>query len=165
MPAATAPGTPGLAGSRAGLPDFTVPEGWQQEPPASNMRLAQWSANGGLECALFSFPGGGDVRANITRWVRQFEQPDGTSSLERAETMQTTLEGVTTTLVRVQGTFLQQDPPMTGQVVRQPEWDLFGVVFETTPDPYFLKCVGPSTAVEAEAERLTAFMQSFRFDA
>ncbi len=156
---------PGLAarGANATMPEFVLPPGWETETPASSMRMGQWRGPGNVECALFSFPGGGDVRANVSRWVNQFEQPDGSASAEQARSMSMTIDSVDSTFVRVEGTFLSQSPPMTGEVVRLENYGLFGVVFEVSPDPYFVKCVGPAEAIEAQAEPLTAFIGSFRF--
>lgn len=168
--APNAPTAPAIAPSgtiptapAAGVPRYALPEGWSEEPPATSMRLAQIAGPGGVECALFSFPGGGSVEANIARWIDQFEQPDGTASREHARTMSMNIDGSPATFVRVAGTFMSQNPPMSGPIVPMLDYGLFGVVFEVQPDPFFLKCVGPRTAIEAQAESLTQLVGSFRF--
>lgn len=158
---AAAPAIP--AAPAAGVPRYALPDGWTEEPPATSMRLAQIAGPGDIECALFSFPGGGSVEANIARWIDQFEQVDGTSSRDHARTMSMNIDGSPATFVRVAGTFMSQNPPMSGPIVPMESYGLFGVVFEVQPDPYFLKCVGPRDAIEAQAESLTQLVGSFRF--
>lgn len=73
----------------ATVPDrFKAPEGWQSEPPSSNMRIAQFRiprADGDAkdgEVAVFG-NSMGTTRANIDRWRGQFtEVAQGKDSLE-----------------------------------------------------------------------------------
>ena len=66
---------------------FTIPDGWQKIAITSSMRVADFSlprADGDAEDAelvLYYFGGGGgNLDANIARWVGQMQQPDGTAS-------------------------------------------------------------------------------------
>ncbi|TVQ95489.1 MAG: hypothetical protein EA398_17670 [Deltaproteobacteria bacterium] len=145
-----------------------TPEHWEEQPPTSSMRVAQWTllADDGLdpgECVLFHFPGGGDPESNLLRWIAQFEQPDG--SANDAHTFRATREvsGVPVSMVRVAGTYLDQNPPMTGPIVRREGWALIGAVFApATGDPWFLKCTGPAPVMDAHEGAVAHFVDSFR---
>ncbi len=154
----------GAAGSGA---TWTAPDGWRDVPPASSMRVGQWAAGAGggeVECALFHFPGGGGgIEANILRWIGQFEQPDGVPSTERAERSQAVVDGVDVSLVKVAGTFVTQDPPMTGPTVRLADHTLVAAIFDVAPAPYFVKCTGPSAAVDPRMAEIDEFVASFQF--
>ena len=53
---------------------FSPPAGWKSSPPSSKMRAAQFSA-GEAEVVFFYFgpSGGGGVKANVDRWMGQFQ--------------------------------------------------------------------------------------------
>ncbi|MFT4702377.1 MAG: hypothetical protein ACI81R_000061 [Bradymonadia bacterium] len=165
----TAPAPGEAPTSVAGEAQWTLPPGWRSEPPSSSMRVAQFvmpatDELGAIECALFRFPGGGSTDANISRWVGQFEQPDGSSSEERAQRMTMQVGGVEATLLQVTGTFTSQGPTMQGPPERFDEHALFAAVFETPDAPHFLKCTGSRISIGAQAEALSRFVGSFRFD-
>ena len=156
-----ASGVPGIA--------WQTPTAWTQQPPSNAMRLAQWvlpgtEGSGEAQCALFSFPGGGSIEANIGRWIAQFEQPDGSESAEHAERMTLDVQGIDVNLVQVTGTFLSPDPSMRGPVDPRPDHALFAAIFETTPSPHFLKCTGPRKTIGDRALELITFVTSFRFE-
>ena len=82
MPAALA-----AAGLAQGSLQFEPPEGWIEEAAAAPMRVAQFTlpkAERDAEDAVlvvFYFGGeGGDLEANLERWVSHMEQPDGRPS-------------------------------------------------------------------------------------
>ena len=64
------------------------------EPPAGAKRLeptpsraAQYEFNPEVKLVFYHFgdTGAGSVKANIDRWIDQFEQPDGVPSRDRAD--------------------------------------------------------------------------------
>ena len=131
------------------------------------MRVAQWALPGSsddapADCVLFHFPGGGGVDDNIQRWLGQFAQPDGDSSAAAAFRAEREVEGLRVTLVRVEGTYRDQMPPMTGPIIERPSYGLFGAVFTPPGDPYFLKCTGPAVVIAGQQEAMVSFIDSFR---
>ena len=144
---------------------WKVPEGWEQVPPASSMRIAQYRVpgpGGDGEMAVFYFgPGqGGDSTANAVRWARQFEQPDGRPS-EEAMAM-TEIEGtaMTVRLVEVTGTYdggmTMTDAPaekLAGHM-------LLGTIAETSQGPWFFKLTGPESTLRSQRENLVEMMRS-----
>ena len=59
-----------------------VPTSWKQQPPANNLRLGQFeipAVEGDKEPAeltVFNFGFGGGVKANVDRWIEQFDEKD-----------------------------------------------------------------------------------------
>ena len=153
----TPAGNPGLA--------WDVPEGWVAEAPSSNMRIAQWrlsgEANQSAECAVFYFPGGGDVDGNISRWLGQFQQPDGADSAARARRSTIQVNGMPVHIVSVTGTYLTRGPTMQGAELALENHALFGAVIEAS-DMHFLKCTGPSAILQAQAPNFEVFLSSLR---
>src|SRR5689334_20553523 len=107
-----------LAGwlAAAGL-SFSTPPGWHSTPPASSMRIAQFTlprAEGDAadaELVVYFFGGsGGSVDANIERWTGQMQQPDGkpVASVKR-DTVHA--NGLTITLIDVSGTYVAETMP------------------------------------------------------
>jgi hypothetical protein len=154
----------GVAGEAAGL-RWMAPSDWVSEPPASEMRLAQWRITGSAgpaECVLFHFPGGGTVQENVNRWVQQFERADGTPLQEEAEQAAIqTLQGLPLTLVRAHGTYLYQNPPMTGDIERRPAQRLIGGIVQSGEALYFVKCTGPDATLLEQESGIVSFARSF----
>lgn len=146
------------------------PSHWREEPPSSTMRAAQWVVPGDpdaeladAECVLFHFPGGGGAEDNLFRWIAQFEQPDGSSSEGAAERAELPSPHATISLVKVQGTYLEQFPPMSGPIERREGFGLIGAVLEfPAGDPWFLKCTGPAPVIDANEGAIVHFLQHFR---
>src|SRR5919204_5125099 len=59
----------------------TAPASWKEEPPANQMRLAQFKlpkVDGKEDATLVIFKGiSGSAQQNIDRWKGQFEPPEG----------------------------------------------------------------------------------------
>src|SRR5262245_12850856 len=90
---------------------FDAPAAWISKTPSSSMRLAEFTlpktGNDAEDATVtvFYFGGqGGNVQANIDRWIGQIAQPDGKNSkdLAKTSTMQTT-SGMKVTMVDVSG--------------------------------------------------------------
>lgn len=131
------------------------------------MRIAQWALPGSTddapaECIMFHFPGGGGVDDNVFRWLGQFEQPDGSATADQALRATREVNGIEVTLVKTQGTYRDQVPPMTGPVFERPEYALFGAVFTPPGDPYFLKCTGAQSVMEQAEPGMVTLVDSFR---
>jgi hypothetical protein len=143
--------------------DFDIPAGWQSEPPASNMRLAQATipgAKGPGQLAVFFFGpgGGGDVESNIQRWIGQIEPDQGTQPARQSFE---TENGFRITWVEVTGTLL----PSTmgaGPTAAQPNSRLLGAVVEGPGGPWFFKATGPKETMAAEREHFLGMLRSLR---
>ena len=101
------------------------------------------------ECAVFFFGTGqgGDVQSNITRWIGQFVQPDGSDSKSKAQTGHREVNGLHVTTIDLTGTYMSGG--MMGQAaVPKPGFRLLGAIVEAPEGPLFFKLTGPAAAME-----------------
>ena len=125
---------------------FTAPENWKSSPPSSSMRKAQFSIAGengkNAELVFFYFGqgGGGGVRANVDRWLKQFQVKRDQSVTEEV------IHSVKTTFVRAWGTFLSGTP--FGPKTPEPGYSLSGAIIEGKSGALFLKMVGDAEVVD-----------------
>jgi hypothetical protein len=150
---------------------YDVPVGWISRPPASTMRVAEFSlpkAPGETEdaaLAIFFFGGqGGSVDANLDRWIGQMSQPDGKPSKSVARTTHLTSHGLTVTLVDVTGTYIAEMSPGSADHFNKPAFRLRAAVVETAGGPYFVKLTGPAKTVEKWDASFMAFLRSLRVE-
>jgi hypothetical protein len=150
---------------------YAAPEGWVKEQPTSTMRVAQYKlpkAEGDPEDAalvvyFFGATQGGAVQANIDRWVAQVQQPDGSSSKDKAKTETITINGLKVTTVDVAGTYTAEMAPGTGNQRNDANYRLHAAVIETPKGNYFLKLVGPAKTMGRWEQSVTDFLKSFEF--
>src|SRR5438128_1815300 len=97
---------------------FTAPPDWTAKPASSAMRIAEYAlprAAGAPEDAdlvVYFFGGqGGDIEANVTRWIGQMQQPDGRASKDVAARRTVTANGLTVTVLDVPGTYIAEVRP------------------------------------------------------
>lgn len=124
------------------------------------MRQATYQADGAdgpVEIAVFYFGAGqgGDVEANIARWVGQFQDvPEG--GVQRREEE---LNGLRRTHVEVaRGTFASSMPG--GPPSAQSDWGMSASIVETANGPYFFKMTGPAGSVAAQKETFARLLAS-----
>lgn len=147
---------------------FITPDGWQKQPVASSMRVAEFSlprAAGDAEDAqlvLYYFGGsGGTVEANLQRWVGQMQQPDGKplpSSAAKKETRR--VNGLSLTLLDVSGTYVAEMAPGASERHNKPDFRLRAGVVETANGPYFIKLTGPAKTVAKWEHAFEQFVAS-----
>jgi len=158
-------------GNATGELRYAAPEGWVKEQPTSAMRLAQYKlpkAEGDTEDAalvvyFFGASQGGAVSANIDRWISQIQQPDGSSSKDKAKTETSTVNGLKVTTVDVSGTYTAEMAPGTGNQRNDANYRLRAAVIETPKGNYFLKLYGPAKTVARWEQSVTDFVKSFEF--
>jgi hypothetical protein len=149
---------------------YDVPAGWASRPPASSMRVADFTlpkiagdAEDG-QLTLYYFGGqGGTVQANLDRWIGQMTQPDGRASKDVATTtsMKTT-SGLAVTLVDVSGTYVAEVTPGSKERFNKPGFRLRAAVVETPTGPYFVKLTGPAKTIAKWNDSYVAFVKSLR---
>ena len=125
---------------------FVAPDQWKQAEPSSSMRKAQFDlsteAGKSAELVFFYFgpSGGGGVRANVDRWVKQFED------LQENDVKVEIVNEIKVTYVRTTGTFLSGSP--FGPKTPKPGHSLLGAIVEGRKGSIFLKMVGQTPAVK-----------------
>jgi hypothetical protein len=144
-----------LAESAGGI-RWTAPPGWKSQGERP-MRAATYTVPAAPgdpedgECAVFFFGGGqgGDVEANIRRWLGQFEQPDGRPSAEAAKRDKKTIRGIAVTLLDVTGTYLYSPSPMSPQKIPKKGYRMLAAIAEAPEAPVFFKFTAPEKTVKA----------------
>jgi hypothetical protein len=150
---------------------FDSPPGWVSKPPASRMRLAEFTLprvagdSEDAELAIFHFAGGGgDVQANLERWINQMSQPDGRASKDVAKTSQQKSGTLALTIVDVAGTYVAETRPGSGERFDKPGFRLRAAVVEGRGGPYFVKLTGPAKTVAKWDQSFAAFLKSLRVE-
>jgi hypothetical protein len=121
--------------------------------PKSSMRAAEYGIEGDArsELTVFYFgPGqGGDLDANIARWLGQLSQPDGSDTAKQAKRAQRKVAGIEVTTIEARGRF-SGGMAMPGAAAPAPIDDalMLGAIAVGPSGPVFFKLVGPSAAVE-----------------
>src|SRR3954471_11333680 len=140
----------------AGL-TFTRPADWKWIEITSPMRKAQLRVGAaepaaGGDITFFHFVGaGGDVDANVKRWLAQFKSKEGADKVEAKE-----LSGVKVTFVSTEGTFASGMPG--GPTTAMENFALLGAIMEAKEGSVFVKFVGPAAVVKAEKEKFSTFI-------
>lgn len=140
----------------------SVPRQWQQVPPSSKMRLAQFviaGPAGPAELAVFHFGvgQGGDVETNVTRWLGQIELAPG--SAPQRESLEH--DGLRITGVDAIGTLLPGQMGM-GPRSPQPSSRLFGAVVEGDGGPWFFKATGPDATLAPQRDAFFSMLKTIR---
>jgi len=133
---------------------FVTPDGWTSTPPASSMRVAEFTlprAPGDGEDAqliVYYFGGsGGSVDANIQRWIAQIEQADGRPSGAVAKKESRQVNGLTVSLVDLSGTYTAETAPGSAAHHNKPHFRMRAGVVDTPRGPYFIKLIGPEQTI------------------
>lgn len=150
---------------------YAAPPDWVKEQPTSAMRVAQYKlpkAEGDGEDAslviyFFGATQGGSTQANIDRWISQIQQPDGSSSKDKAKSETSTINGLKVTTVDVAGTYTAEMAPGSGNQHNDANYRLRAAVIETPKGNYFLKLVGPAKTMVHWEQSVAGFVKSFEF--
>ena len=141
---------------------FILPAGWQQVPSSSSMRVAQASIpgpGGAAEMAVFHFGAGqgGDVEANLQRWMNQVELEPGSAG--QRETFES--NGLRITWVDVRGTLKPAQMGM-GPSTAQPNSRLLGAVVEGDGGPWFFKATGTDATLAPQRDAFIAMLHAMK---
>jgi hypothetical protein len=164
------PGHPTIAGGDvAGAPHWVVPKGWQETPPSSAMRKAQYKlpASAGDadegECVVFYFGAGqgGDVNSNIARWASMMTDPDGSPA--PAITSEMNVGNKKITRLKSAGTYT---PVAMGSGGPPPapksNWVMLGAVVPGGDANWFFRCAGPRRTILAQESAFDSLLNSIR---
>jgi len=150
---------------------FKAPEGWGSEKTSSSMRVAQYKLpriegdkdDGSLVLYYFGASQGGSAQANIDRWIGQMQQPDGSSSKDKAKTETMTVNGLKVTTVDVIGTYTAEMAPGSGSFHNDENYRLRAAVIETPKGNYFVKLAGPAKTITRWDQAYSDYLKSFEF--
>lgn len=148
---------------------WSIPGGWASggEKP---MRLETYTINpvqgdtDSAECAVFYFgpSSGGGTLDNLRRWASQFEQPDGTNSLEKAKIDSMSINGLNVVTMDLDGTYLVSSGPMMQVSDKKENYRLLGAIVEGPQGSVFFKLTGPQKTVESAKDGFDALIKSIK---
>ena len=147
--------------SAAGI-SWRVPSTWTTGP-ARQMRVATYNippaveGTAGGECGVFYFGAseGGDVEANMARWIAQFEPTDDPERTTR------TVDDLKVHLIDLSGTYVASTGPMmSGPKMRKEGYRLLGAIVEGPQGSVFFKATGPSGAIDAAEDDFNGLVSS-----
>ena len=150
---------------------YKTPDGWVSEKPSSGMRVAQYKLpksegdpeDASLVIYYFGATQGGTTQANIDRWVGQMQQPDGSSSKDKAKTDNLTVNGLEVSTVDLTGTYTAEMTPGSGERHNNTDYRLRAAVVETPKGNYFVKLVGPAKTIARWDQSFKDYLNSFEF--
>ncbi|HET6613081.1 MAG TPA: hypothetical protein VFG83_13880 [Kofleriaceae bacterium] len=161
----TATAKPSAAAAKdLGAFSVSVPPTWQEKPPASRMRKAQWTIPGNAELVVYYFGAGGvgGIEANLSRWMGQFQQPDGSPSKDHATINDHQLRGFEIVTVDLAGTYVAAVRPGASERLHKDGWRMLAAIVQTSQGPYYFKLLGPDAAVQAAADDFAAMIGSIQ---
>ena len=136
--------------------------------PSSTTRVAEYtlpkvgSDTEDATVTVFYFGGqGGNVQANLDRWIGQMAQPDGKSSKEVAKTTAfTSTSGLKIAVLDVSGTYVAEVTPGSTEKFNKPGFRQCAAYIETPNGPYFAKLVGPAATVAKWYDSYMGYLKS-----
>jgi hypothetical protein len=144
-----------LAASQKGLDgiELAVPQGWEKVRPSSSMRVAEYRISGARpqdgKATLAVFAGKmGTVEANVSRWIGQFTQPDGSSTHDKAKRWEEMVDGMRVVFVDVPGTYAPNMGMQQGaDTAPAPRFRMLGAIVDYGSKFYYFKLIGPRDTV------------------
>jgi hypothetical protein len=147
-----------------------APEGWKEETPANEMRLAQFKlpkAEGDPEDAqliIFYFKGGsGTAEQNLQRQLAKFKPAEGKDKPDVK--LDKIMVGKTEAPYQdISGTYLSKFPPNapTAKVTEKPNYRQLYVPLITDKGDYYPTLVGPAKTVEKHKKEFEEFLKNFK---
>jgi hypothetical protein len=141
----------GNAAFKVGEFTFSRPAAWEWIESTSPMRKAQLKVQepaskevGEIVFFHFGQGGGGDTKANIDRWLSQFQEP---REKLQSKTEEVTADKRKITYVQAQGTYLSGTPG--GPKTPQPNTMLLGAILESQEGNVFVRFTAPTRLATA----------------
>ncbi|QDV68898.1 hypothetical protein Poly24_26110 [Rosistilla carotiformis] len=151
-----------------GAVTLETPEGWKAVPPRSRIVEKEYAiSKEGVEQAarVTMMPAGGDITANIDRWIAQFTAPDGGSAKATAKQEKLDVAGNEVHLIELQGTFKESmggGPFAPGKTVKREDYEMLGAIIVNDGRKYFIKVTGPAEIVGENKEAFKSMLKSIK---
>jgi hypothetical protein len=160
------PPTPG-AGTGGSAVVWTVPAGWIEERPSSQMRRAQYKVpgeGGDGECVVYYFgPGqGGPPMENAQRWASQFKKADGSPATDQLKTSEQQVGDLKVLQVEVTGTYAGGMSMGMPSAEEKPGYMLLGAVAEGPDSNWFFKLTAPEKTARAQRAAFEQLIKSLK---
>jgi hypothetical protein len=116
------------------------------------------------DVVVYYFGGqGGDVQANINRWLAQMQQPDGRPTADVAKRATRTVNGIEISMLEVSGTYVAEVRPGATEHFNKPGFRMRTVVVPTARGPYFIKMLGPDKTVQRWTSSFDEFLGTLAY--
>jgi hypothetical protein len=145
---------------------FTAAEGWKKVQPKSRIIEAEFevpAAKGDeMSGRLTAMGAGGDVEANIARWVGQFAAPAGGEVKPQIDKL--TVDGSEVQIVSLVGTYKDTPggPFAGGKTVLREDYQMLGAICQTKAGNYFLKLYGPKATIAENEKAFRSLVESMK---
>ncbi len=171
--ATSQPATPSQAAAvptgtaSAGGLSWTDAKPFVRRAPKNAMRAAEYGVEGEERAELSVFYFGPDqgsvVEPNVTRWLGQLKQSDGSDTAAKAKRSESKVAGISVSFVEAKGTF-SGGMGMPGAPAPAPMSDamLLGAIAAGPQGSVFFKLVGPQQAVERARPGFQAMLNSLK---
>jgi hypothetical protein len=139
---------------------WTVPAGWKETKPTSQMRLTQFDvgvddSGAPVQCVVFQGIGGDD-ESNITRWISQM----GDAAKDAAVVGHADHDGLTITRVQAKGAYTDSMRPGEPKTVASAT--MLAAIVASPAGKLHVKLVGPADVVEKATPAFDAFIASIK---
>jgi hypothetical protein len=166
-PSAEPQAAPELGPPQAGGLRWNDVEGLTRRQPKSAMRAAEYGLPDDPQAELtvfyFGEGQGGAIEANITRWLGQFTQPDGSDTAKKAKRREIKVQGMPVAMVEATGIY-GGGMGMPGMAAAPAVKDamLLAAIATGPRGPVFFKLTGSRAAVAQAQPAFEAMIQSLR---
>jgi hypothetical protein len=146
---------------------------WEAPPPfvarerKTTMRAAEYGIEGEprAELSVFYFgpDQGGTVEANVSRWLKQFTQRDGSDTATKSKREELKVGELSVAIVEATGDYAGgMGMPGMPAPTPLPDAMLLGAIASGPKGPVFFKLVGPAPAVSAARGAFRGLLESLR---
>lgn len=143
-----------------------TPADWKMEKPINKLRLYQFSLPGkekDADLAVFYFPGGGSVDANVKRWKDRFIAPKGKSIEDISKIEKFKVGDAEVTFLDISGTYIEQSPTKpNAEKVRREGYRFFGIYVDHKNGPHFITVTGPAETLESHKAAFDRWLKNFK---
>lgn len=138
-----------------------APSSWKSKAPASRIVEKEFtipSSDGDGRCTIMQATG--SFEANVDRWIGQVEQPDGSSSKEKAKTGKKKVGEMEVQTFDLSGTYADSRGPNTPVTKKEKYRVLVAVLKTKKAGDYFIKFYGPEKLVAENEKAFNAMVES-----
>lgn len=152
-----------------GKVSMVAPEGWAKKTPAFRIIQYEFSAPAveGDESPVrvTIMRAAGTLEQNIDRWMKQFTQPDGTATRDRATVKKQEIAGQAVHLVDISGTYSEMSagPFVKRPAVQREKYRMLGaIIVHPEYGQFFVKLYGPEKTVAANEKPFREMLAGLR---
>ena len=144
---------------------LTAPEGWVSKQPRTKIvehEFAVPAVKGDeLDGRVTVMGAAGSIDANIERWHKQFTQPDGSATKDKAKVEKKKIAGQEVIVVDISGNYMDSPGPQAPGVERK-DYRMLAAIVQTKNGNVFIKFYGPQKTVTESAAGFNKMLDSLQ---